>query len=141
MSIVADPATGGFWLATSTGAVLGYNGGPGYGQAHPPAAVVGMAAAPDGRGYWVVAEDGWAAHLGDAGGHGALPGASSVPAVGVAVAPTGNGYWLAAANGDVLAYGDAGTVAPPPGSPRVVAIVAAPPGPRPRPSLPARRPS
>ena len=50
VSIAADPATGGFWLATSTGAVLGYNGAPSYGQAHLPAAVVGMAATPDGRG-------------------------------------------------------------------------------------------
>ena len=127
VGIVTDPATGGFWLATSTGTVLGYDGAPSYGQAHLPSAVVAMAATPDGRGYWVVAQDGRTATLGDAGRHGALNGAYSRPVVGMAPAPTGDGYWLAAANGHVFAYGDAGDVAPPPGSPRVVAIVAAPP--------------
>jgi hypothetical protein len=128
VSIVSDPATAGFWLATSTGAVVGYNGAPDYGDADLPAAVVGMAATGDGRGYLVVAEDGRAAHLGDPSGPQELSGASPVPVVGLAATPSGDGYWLAATDGDVLAYGGAGEVAPPPGSPRVVAIVAAPPG-------------
>jgi hypothetical protein len=128
VGIAADPATAGFWLATSTGAVLGYNGAPGYGRAQLPSAVVAMAATPDGRGYWVVDSDGRTAPLGDATRHGALNGAYPSAVVGMAVAPGGHGYWLAAANGAVFAYGQAGKVAFPPGSPRVVAIAAAPPG-------------
>ena len=128
VGIAADPATAGFWLATSAGAVLGYGGAPGYGGAQLPSAVVAMAATPDGRGYWVVAQDGRTAPLGDAGKHGALNGAYPSAVVGMAVAPNGNGYWLAAADGAVFAYGQAGTVALPPGSAQVVAIAAVPPG-------------
>ena len=124
VDIVADPATGGFWLATSTGAVLGYGGAPDYGRAHLPSAVVAMAATPDGRGYWVVAGDGRTAHFGDAGRYGA--GTHPQGVVGMAVAAQGKGYWLATANGHVFAHGQAGSVGPLPGSPGVVAIEAAP---------------
>ena len=127
VGIVADPGTGGFWLALADGSVRGYGGAPTYPRAHLAAPVAAVAATPDGRGYWVVARDGRAAARGDAGRHGALNGAYDRPVVGIAVAPGGAGYWLAAADGHVFSYGSAGLVAPPPGSAGVVAIVAAPP--------------
>jgi hypothetical protein len=127
VGIVADPGTQGFWLTTAKGAVLGYSGAPTYRPAHLPAAVVAVAATPDGRGYWVVARDGRTATRGDAGKYGALNGAYSHPVVGMAIDPTGNGYWMATANGHVFSYGTAGAVASPPGSPTVVAILAASP--------------
>ena len=139
VSIVADPGTLGFWLATARGTVLGYSGAPTYGPAHLPAAVVAVAATPDGRGYWVVAGDGRTATRGDAGKHGALNGAYPQPVVGMAIDRTGNGYWMATANGHVFSYGTAGTVGSPPGSPRVAAIVAASPA-KGSPSLTASTP-
>ena len=136
VGIVADPGTGGFWLASADGAVRGYGGAPTYPRGHLPAPVAAVAATPDGRGYWVVARDGRAAARGDAGRHGALNGAYDRPVVGIAVAPGGAGYWLAAADGHVFSYGSAGLVAPPPGSAGVVAIVAAPPTEAPAPPAP-----
>jgi hypothetical protein len=47
VGIVADPATRGYWLATATGAVLGYDGAPNYGEARLGVPVVAMAATPD----------------------------------------------------------------------------------------------
>ncbi len=141
VGIVADPATGGFWLAHAGGAVVGYGGAPTYRPAHLRAPVAALAATPDGRGYWVVAEDGRAAPRGDAGAHGALNGASGRAVVGMAVAPGGTGYWLATADGRIFSYGSAGLVAPPAGSPRAVAIVAAPAAPAAPPAAPAAPPS
>jgi hypothetical protein len=46
--------------------------------------IVGMAATPGGRGYWLVASDGGVFALGDAPFRGATPGGpSSAPVVGV----------------------------------------------------------
>ncbi|MGD0394689.1 MAG: N-acetylmuramoyl-L-alanine amidase, partial [Acidimicrobiales bacterium] len=57
--------------------------------------VVGMAAAPDGKGYWLVASDGGIFSFGDAPFYGSEGGTRlSAPVVGMTAAPTGNGYWL-----------------------------------------------
>jgi len=70
--------------------------------------VVGMASAPDGRGYLVIEADGTAhsygsvPDLGDQAGRGL-----AAPLVGGAVTPTGRGYWLFAADGGVFTHGDA----------------------------------
>jgi len=69
---------------------------------------VGMAATPDGGGYWLVAADGGVFAFGDArflGSTGALRLAR--PVVGMAATPDGGGYWLVAADGGVFAFGDA----------------------------------
>ncbi len=124
---MADPGRQGFWLATANGDVLGFGGALTFGPARLSAAVVAMAATPDGRGYWAVAGDGRTAARGDAGKYGALNGAYPQPVVGMAIDPTGDGYWMATADGHVFSFGDAGPVASPPGSPRVVAIMAASP--------------
>jgi beta-lactamase class A len=72
------------------------------------APVVGVAATPDGLGYWVVAADGGILTFGDANFEGSAGGSHlHAPIVGMAVTPTGRGYWLVASDGGVFAYGDA----------------------------------
>ena len=72
------------------------------------APVVGMAATPDGKGYWLVAADGGVFAFGDAGFYGSM-GAKPLnqPVVGMAATPDGKGYWLVAADGGIFAFGDA----------------------------------
>ncbi|MHB1786081.1 MAG: C40 family peptidase, partial [Acidimicrobiales bacterium] len=70
--------------------------------------IVGMAATPDGKGYWLVASDGGIFSYGDAkffGSTGAIGLAQ--PIVGMASAPDGAGYWLVAADGGIFNYGSA----------------------------------
>jgi hypothetical protein len=73
-------------------------------QADP---VVGMAATPTGRGYWVASAAGAVKAFGDAPAAGALTSPPNLPVVGLAATPSGQGYWLAAADGGVFAFGDA----------------------------------
>jgi hypothetical protein len=71
--------------------------------------VVGMAATPDGEGYWLVTRSGAVHRFGSARSYGsatALPLAA--PVVGMVPTPTGAGYWLATADGGVFSFGDAG---------------------------------
>ncbi|MGH9018519.1 MAG: CHAP domain-containing protein, partial [Acidimicrobiales bacterium] len=71
--------------------------------------VVGMAATPDGGGYWLVAADGGVFSFGDAVFYGSLAGLSLArPVVGMAATAGGHGYWLVAADGGVFSFGDAG---------------------------------
>ena len=70
--------------------------------------VVGMAATPDGMGYWLVASDGGIFAFGDAGFYGstgAMP--LNKPIVGMATTADGKGYWLVASDGGIFAFGDA----------------------------------
>jgi ribosomal protein L24E len=69
---------------------------------------VGMAATPDGRGYWLVASDGGIFAFGDAGFYGST-GAMHLnqPIVGMTATPDGRGYWLVASDGGIFAFGDA----------------------------------
>ncbi len=105
---VADPATGGYWLAASNGAVFAF-GAPFYGSAgslslNQP--IVGMAATPDGGGYWLVARDGGIFAYGDARFQGSMGGrALNQPIVGMAGDPATGGYWLVAADGGIFAFG------------------------------------
>jgi N-acetylmuramoyl-L-alanine amidase len=72
------------------------------------APIGGMAATPDGGGYWLVAGDGGVFGFGNAAFHGSTGGmALNAPIVGMAATPTGLGYWLVAADGGVFSYGDA----------------------------------
>src|ERR1700730_12394417 len=71
--------------------------------------VVGMAATPTGRGYWLVASDGGIFGFGDAGFYGLTGGIRlNQPVVGMAATPTGRGYWLVASDGGIFGFGDAG---------------------------------
>ena len=74
--------------------------------------VSGMASAPDGLGYWLVAADGGVFSFGDAvfagttSDFGPGPGFSaSAPVRGMAADPVGGGYWLVASDGRVFACG------------------------------------
>ena len=70
--------------------------------------VVGMAATPDGGGYWLVASDGGIFTDGDARFYGSM-GATHLnqPIVGMAATPDGGGYWLVASDGGVFSFGTA----------------------------------
>jgi hypothetical protein len=70
--------------------------------------IVGMAATPTGKGYWLVALDGGIFSFGDArfyGSTGSL--VLNSPIVGMASTGDGHGYWMVAADGGIFTYGDA----------------------------------
>ncbi|HVA44735.1 MAG TPA: hypothetical protein VNF50_14730, partial [Acidimicrobiales bacterium] len=85
--------------------------------AHLAGPIVGMAATPDGKGYWLVGADGGVFSFGDAGFYGS-DGAAHLagPMVGMAATPDGKGYWLVGADGGVFSFGDAGYLGSLPGS-------------------------
>jgi hypothetical protein len=69
---------------------------------------VAMASTPDGRGYWVTADDGGVFSFGDAPFYGSTGGtALNAPVVGMAATHDGHGYWLVALDGGVFSFGDA----------------------------------
>jgi hypothetical protein len=70
--------------------------------------VVGMAATPDGGGYWIVRSDGAVSAFGDAADYGSMFGqALNKPIVGIAATHDGGGYWLVASDGGIFSFGDA----------------------------------
>jgi len=96
------------------------------------AAVVGIAATPDGHGYWLATGDGGVFAFGDAAYLGSAAGTPlNQPVVGIAATPDGHGYWLATGDGGVFAFGDAaylGSAAGAPLNQPVVGIAATPDG-------------
>ena len=69
---------------------------------------IGMAATPDGKGYWLVASDGGIFSYGDANFYGSTGSIHlNQPIVGMAATPDGKGYWLVASDGGIFSYGDA----------------------------------
>ena len=75
---------------------------------------MGIAATPDGGGYWLVARDGGVFDYGDAGFYGSagsLP--LNAPVVGMAVTHDGGGYWLVAGDGGSSATATPASKAPP----------------------------
>jgi hypothetical protein len=71
--------------------------------------IVGMAATPDGKGYWLVASDGGIFSFGDAQFYGSTGSITlNKPVVGMAATSDGKGYWLVASDGGIFDYGDAG---------------------------------
>jgi hypothetical protein len=76
----------------------------------PPisAPIVGVAATPDGLGYWEAGSDGNVYAFGDATNYGSLAGTLlNRPIVGIAATPDGKGYWLLGADGGIFTFGDA----------------------------------
>jgi hypothetical protein len=70
--------------------------------------MVGIAATPHGRGYWLVGADGGVFAFGDATYHGSLAGRPlAAPITAIVSSLTGRGYWLVGADGGVFAFGDA----------------------------------
>ena len=75
--------------------------------------VVGMAATPDGQGYWEVASDGGIFAFGDARFFGSTGGTPPQPAgVGMAATPDGQGYWEVASDGGIFTSGTPGSTDP-----------------------------
>jgi hypothetical protein len=106
-ALVADPATGGFWLVAADGGVFGFRARylGGEGGTHLAQPIVGMAATPDGNGYWLVAADGGVFAFGDARYRGSMGGRHlNTPIVGMAADPRTAGYWLVAADGGIFAF-------------------------------------
>jgi hypothetical protein len=132
-SMAADP-TGGYWTVNWVGVITAYRGAPTFGS---PALsgvklskpIVGMAATPDGQGYWLVASDGGIFTYGDAAFYGSTGDIHlNQPIVGMAATPDGQGYWLVASDGGIFTYGDAafyGSLGG--GSSRVLGIIVSPP--------------
>ena len=100
----------GYYVAHSNGAVTALGDASSQGEPSGPLnkPIVGMAATPDGGGYWLVASDGGIFTYGDAqfyGSSGAIR--LNKPIVGMAATPDGGGYWLVASDGGIFSYGDA----------------------------------
>src|SRR5580658_10078514 len=112
-------ATGMVTLTTPAGASVlpdvagspvpfGNAGSLGSAPAKTAAPIVGMAATPDGGGYWLVASDGGIFSFGDAQFFGSTGGlALHKPIIGMAATPDGGGYWLVASDGGIFSFGDA----------------------------------
>ncbi|HTZ07650.1 MAG TPA: hypothetical protein VMB72_01180 [Acidimicrobiales bacterium] len=72
------------------------------------AKAVGLAATPDGAGYWLASADGGVFAFGDAGFYGSMAGQHlGAEVAGIAATPDGRGYWLVASDGGIFAFGDA----------------------------------
>ncbi len=101
----------GIVLAARDGGVFAYGTAPfagSMGGRHLNAPVVGIAATPDGRGYWLVGSDGGVFAFGSAAFEGSMGGHRlDAPIVGMVPTGDGRGYWLVAGDGGVFAFGDA----------------------------------
>lgn len=93
---------GGRWGVFAFGPVGRFAGSTGSVKLNRP--VVGMAADPDGHGYWLFASDGgvFAFDARFSGSTGAL--ALNQPIVGMAAGRDGRGYWLVASDGGIFAF-------------------------------------
>jgi len=70
--------------------------------------VVGLAATPDGGGYWMADASGGVRAFGDATYFGSMAGQSlNSPINHIVATPDGDGYWLVAADGGIFTFGDA----------------------------------
>ncbi|HLF99690.1 MAG TPA: hypothetical protein VI916_04410, partial [Acidimicrobiia bacterium] len=72
--------------------------------------VAGIAAAPDGGGYWIVDQRGGVFAFGDARYFGSVPGVGLcewADVVAVTASATGQGYWMIGTDGRVWSFGDA----------------------------------
>jgi hypothetical protein len=69
--------------------------------------LTGIAATPDGGGYWATTATGQVINEGDAANFGSVTTSLRAPIVGIASTSDGNGYWLVASDGGVFSFGDA----------------------------------
>jgi hypothetical protein len=86
----------------------GVAGVPGEPNGNAPTPVVGMAATPEGGGYWLARADGSVSAHGDAVNYGSMAGtALNAPVSHIVATPDGKGYWLVAGDGGIFSFGDA----------------------------------
>ncbi len=91
----------------------------------PSSERIGIAARPQGDGYWVTTRAGRVFAFGAASGHGDLSSTTlAAPIAGMMATPSGRGYWLIASDGGVFAFGDAGFFGSTGGTPLNAPIVA-----------------
>src|SRR5664279_1531552 len=124
VGIAPTPGRDGYWLVASDGGVFSfgdanyYGSIPGLGIAPDDstlrpsldAPIVGIVPSYDGRGYFLLANDGGVFAFGDAKFEGSCPGIGGCPGGGIAdvmTDSTGNGYWVVSYAGNVQAFGDA----------------------------------
>jgi hypothetical protein len=69
--------------------------------------IAGMAATPDGNGYWLVAKDGGIFSFGSAGFFGSLGGSGTTNVIGITTTVEGLGYWIITSDGRLSPFGDA----------------------------------
>jgi hypothetical protein len=106
----AQDLHGGYWEVSSEGQVLPGRGAP---NIRPVAlassdAVVAVAGAANGAGFWVLTRDGVVTPRDGARYLGSVPRARMLaPAVGIASSDDGGGYWVITARGQVFNFGDA----------------------------------
>ncbi len=73
-----------------------------------PTSWVGIAADPQGGGYWEASNQGQVKAFGSAAPHGDMTGNTlNRPVVGMAATPDGKGYWLDASDGGIFTFGTA----------------------------------
>ena len=100
------------------------------GGKHLNQSVVGMAATPNGQGYWLVAADGGIFSFGAAGFFGSMGGTTlAQPVVGMTSSTDGNGYRMVAADGGIFSFGDAPSYGAASGSPLDAPVVGMAPRP------------
>lgn len=75
--------------------------------AEAAARFVGIEAAPDCQGYWLVASDAGVFAFGSAKTYGEGPQPAGRKIAGLEATPSGHGYWLVATDGSVVPHGDA----------------------------------
>jgi hypothetical protein len=124
VAIAATPDGGGYWLVSADGAVFAFGDAGHFGSCTGAttkttsapcgrlgAPIVGIAALPDGLGYWLAGATGAVYPFGQARSYPGVPATSAAGLkgliVGIASTSDGRGYWLAASDGGVFAFGDA----------------------------------
>jgi hypothetical protein len=107
---VSPSAEPGYWIVAPDGRSVAFGAIPalpgGVHQLRSP--LEGVAADPDGRGFWAFAGDGGVFAFGAAGFYGSAARLHlREPIVAMDASATGHGYWLAGRDGGVFAFGDA----------------------------------
>jgi len=109
VDMVADGATGGYWLVQADGTATEFHAPPSGPTSKNVAdgPIVGVAATPDGLGFWEVTRSGSVYAYGDASFRGPLAALDpAAPVTAMAADPSGSGgYWLVSADGGVYTFG------------------------------------
>ncbi len=136
IAMAVTPDGKGYWLLGADGGIFSYGDASFEGSAGqinpsrpaggsnsftPVKEIVGIVSTADGKGYWMVGQDGGVFAFGDAtfvGSSGQInpnlpAGGSNAftpnrPIVGIVPTADGKGYWMVASDGGIFAFGDAG---------------------------------